>query len=189
MGMRPTALAFLIACTVPAFAAPAGEMLSAAANQAFLAANAAKPGVVTRPDGLQYRIMSPGFGRRPGPADTVQIVYSARLIDGTVFDGASPGLPVTASVNSLIRGMNEALQMMHAGERWQVTIPSHLAFGAAGAANGAVPSNQTLMFDITLVSVSSAPPPSGGSAGVGFGVSASSQGREEQGHAVLSFPQ
>ena len=187
--MRLSVLLFFLLWVTPVMAAPADETLSAAANQAFLAANAAKPGVVTRPDGLQYRIMSPGFGKRPGPADTVQIVYSGKLINGTLFDGASAGLPAAVSINALIRGMNEALQMMHAGERWQVVIPSNLGFGPAGAANGAIPPNQTLVFDITLVSISSVPQAPGGSPGIGFGVSASSQGREEQGHAVLSFPQ
>lgn len=188
--MRLPVVIFLCAAWAgPVLAQPGGEAPSEAANRAFLAANAAKPGVMTRPDGLQYRVVAPGFGKRPGPNDTVQIVYSGKLINGAVFDGASPGLPATVSVNALIRGLNEALQMMHAGERWQVVIPSSLGFGPAGAANGAIPGNQTLVFDVSLVSVLAAPPPAGGAPGVGFGVTASSQGREEQGHAVLSFPQ
>ena len=145
--------------------------------------------MVTRPDGLQYRVLTPGFGKRPGPNETVQIVYSGRLINGTVFDGASPGLPATVPVSNLIRGINEALQLMHVGERWQVVLPASLAYGAAGAANGAIPPGQTLVFDITLVSVLDAGAPASGALGIGFGVSSSSQGIERRAGAFLSFPQ
>ncbi len=172
----------------PSMAAAPDEALSDAANKAFLAANAAKPGVVTKPDGLQYRVLTPGFGKRPGPNDTVQIIYSGKLINGAVFDGASPGLPATVAVSALIRGMNEALQLMHVGERWQVVMPASLGFGSAGAANGAIPPGQSLVFDITLLSVLSGPPPGSGP-GVGFGITSSSQGIERRAGAFLSFPQ
>ncbi len=188
--MRLPALILVLAaaCVGPAFGQAVDEALSDGANKSFLAANAAKPGVVKLPDGLQYRILTPGFGKRPGPRDTVQIVYSGKLINGTVFDGASPGLPATAAVSALIRGMNEALQLMHVGERWQVVMPASLGFGSAGAANGAIPPNQSLVFDITLISVLDGPPP-GQAPGVGFGVSSSSQGFERRAGAFLSFPQ
>ena len=181
-------LLILAVMAAPAAAAP-DDTLSTAANQAFLAANAARPDVVSRPSGLQYRILASGFGKRPGPTDTVQIVYNGKLINGTVFDGASSGLPATLAVNALIRGLNEAVQLMHAGDRWQLVIPSSLGFGTSGAANGAISPNQTLVFDVTLVSVLAAPPPAEASSGLPFGVTASSQGREEQGHAVLTIPQ
>ena len=181
----------LILCCLAGLAAPvaADDALSDTANQAYLKTNAARAGVVTRPDGLQYRILANGFGRRAGPTDTVQLVYSGRLINGTVFDGASPGLPASLAVNALIRGLNEAVQLMHEGDRWQLVIPSNLGFGPAGAAGGAIPPNQTLLFDVTLVSVLAQPPPAQVSSGLPFGVTASSQGREEQGHAVLTIPQ
>ena len=169
-------------------AAADDDALSAAANQNFLAANAAKPGVVSRPNGLQYRILSGGFGKRPLLTDSVQIVYVGKLINGKTFDGASPGLPATVPVNALIRGLNEALQMMHTGERWQVTIPSSLGFGPGGAANGLIPPNQTLVFDVTLVSVLSAPPPAA-APGTAFGVQASSSGTEQHDRAFLNIPQ
>jgi hypothetical protein len=184
--MRLLAFILLLLAALPA---RADDGLSAAANLSFLKDNAARPGVVSRPDGLQYRILASGFGKRPGPADTVQINFGGKLINGTVFDGTSPGLPLTLAVNSLIRGMNEGVQLMHEGDRWQLVVPSNLGFGPAGAANGAVPANQTLVFDVTLISVLPAPPPAQASSGLPFGVTASSQGREEQGHAILTIPQ
>ena len=179
---------FLLAVPVTAQAAT-DDALSPAANQSFLATNAARPGVVSRPDGLQYRVLANGFGKRPGSSDTIQINFSGKLINGTVFDGTSPGLPVTLAVNALIRGLNEAVQLMHEGDRWQLVIPSNLGFGPAGAANGVVPPNQVLVFDVTLVSVLAAPPPAQTSSAFPLGITGSSQGREEQGRAVLTIPQ
>jgi FKBP-type peptidyl-prolyl cis-trans isomerase len=129
------------------------DALSSAANQALMTANAKKPGVVSLSSGLQYRILRSGFGNRPSLADTVQIEYSARLINGTVFDGSSPGLPVTLLVSNLMRGLNEALQLMHEGDHWELLIPPNLAFGARGAPNGSVPPNQFVIIDLTLVSI------------------------------------
>ena len=188
--MQRRAAAFLVLglLWIGPLQAATGDDLSDTANKSFLAANAKKPGVVTLPDGLQYRILTLGFGKRPGVRDTVQIVYSGKLINGTVFDGASPGLPATVAVTALIRGMVEALQLMHVGERWQVVMPASLGFGSAGAANGAIPPGQSLEFDITLVSVLAGPPP-GQPPGVGFGVSSSSQGFDRRAGAFLSFPQ
>jgi FKBP-type peptidyl-prolyl cis-trans isomerase len=179
---------FLLAVPVMADAAT-DDALNAAANQSFLAVNAARPGVVSRPDGLQYRILASGFGKRPGPTDTVQINFGGKLINGTVFDGTSPGLPVTLAVNALIRGLNEGVQLMHEGDRWQLVVPANLGFGPSSAANGVVPPNQTLVFDITLVSVLAAPSPAEASSGFPLGITGSSQGREEQGHAILTIPQ
>jgi len=112
--------------SVPATAQAADDALSPAANQSFLATNAARPGVVSRSDGLQYRILASGFGKRPGPADTIQISFSGKLINGKIFDGTSPGLPVTLAVSALIRGLNEGVQLMHEGDRWQLVVPMAL---------------------------------------------------------------
>jgi FKBP-type peptidyl-prolyl cis-trans isomerase len=130
----------------------ANEVPTMAAGQAFLAANAKKPGVVLRPDGLQYRVLHSAPGPRPALGDAVQIAYTGRLINGTAVDGSAPGLPITLSVGGAIRGLNEALLQMHVGDRWEVVIPPDLAFGASGSSNGAVPPDQTLVFDLTLVS-------------------------------------
>jgi FKBP-type peptidyl-prolyl cis-trans isomerase len=126
--------------------------LSLAANQAFLAANAKKPGVISLPGGLQYRVLKTGFGVRPSLADLVQINFTGKLINGTVIDGTSPGLPATVAVSGVIRGLSQVLQMMHVGDRWQVVMPTELAYGAKGAGAGRVPADQALEFDLTLVS-------------------------------------
>lgn len=145
--MKRPALAFLLLCAlaIPAMAAAP----TPAAIAAFLAGNAKKPGVVVRPDGLQYSILHSGVGRRAMPSDYARIAYTGRLIDGTTVDGTSPGLPVTLAIGSAIAGLSEALSMMHEGDRWRLVVPAGLAFGAKGA--GAVPPNQPLVIDVTLI--------------------------------------
>jgi FKBP-type peptidyl-prolyl cis-trans isomerase len=145
-------LALLVLGTASAPAGAADDGLSLAANNAFMAAYAKKAGIVQRPSGLQYHILHSGFGRRVGPSDIVQISYSAQLINGKVFDGTSPGLPVFLSVSSVLRGLSEALQLMHEGDHWQFLIPSDMAFGMRGAGNGAIPPGQALLFDLTVIS-------------------------------------
>lgn len=136
----------------------ADSSLSADANQAFLAANAKKPGVQVRPSGLQYRIISNGFGAQPKPGDSVDVYYTGSLINGMVFDKTEPGLPATftAGKGKLIPGWDEALQIMRGGDHWQLVIPTDLAYGARGA-GGVIPANQTLVFDMELVKVTPAP--------------------------------
>ena len=149
---------FLSLLAAPALAAD--EALSAAANTAFLAANAAKPGTVVRPSGLQYRIQRRGAGPRPGGNDVVRIAYKVSLINGTVVDSTPAVLPASLSMATVsMAGLAEALSLMHVGDRWQLALPANLALGTKGAANGAIPPDQTLLFDLTLVS--SAPPAPG----------------------------
>lgn len=142
-----------------ATAAMADDALSPAANSAFLASNAARPGTITRPSGLQYRSLKTGFGKRPGGNDIVRLSYTMKLIDGRTVDSTSPTLPAAMAMATVsLRGLGEALQLMHEGDRWQVVVPTALAFGVKGQ-GAAVPPNQTLVFDITLVSA--APPQPG----------------------------
>ena len=129
----------------------ADEALSAEANKAFLMDNAKKQGVIVRPDGLQFKILQNGFGRRPTVTDTVQVYYTGVLINGTIFDGTSPGLPASFKANSVIPGWIEALTLMREGDHWQLVIPANLAYGDRGAANGLIPPNQTLVFDLRLI--------------------------------------
>ena len=144
----------------PSAVLAADDSLNAAANSAFLAANAAKPGVTTRPSGLQYRILRNGNGKRPAGSDIVRLSYAIRLINGTLVDSTTPVLPATLAMNSAaLAGLAEALSLMHAGDRWQLVIPANLAFGSKGAMNGALPPNQTLVMDVTLISA--APPQPG----------------------------
>lgn len=137
----------------------ADSALSAQANADFLSANAGKPGVVVRPSGLQYKILRSGYGKRPGPFDSVTVNYTGTLINGTVFDATEEGLPATFVVNQLIPGWTEALELMREGDHWQLVIPANLAYGSRGAPGGVVPPNQTLVFDLELVKVTPAPPP------------------------------
>ncbi len=151
-----TRLGFILAALVAAmtFSADAADSsLSAAANAAYLAANAKKPGVVVRPSGLQYRILHNGFGRHPAQTDYVTVYYTGALINGKVFDGTEPNMPTRFKVNSLIAGWSEALSLMRVGDHWQIVIPSNLAYGERGTPDGSIPPNQTLVFDMELIKV------------------------------------
>lgn len=166
-------LAFVIAA--PA-ARAADNALSPAANAAFLADNARKPGTITRPSGLQYRILRNGTGARPGGDDLLRVAYTVRMINGAVVDSTNPALPATLSQATIgLAGLAEALSLMHVGDRWQLAVPANLALGAKGAANGAVPPNQTLLFDLTLIS---AAPPAPGQVAAASPFSVWSNGRE-----------
>ena len=157
-------------------AAAAEDPLGASANAAFLAANAKRPGVISRPSGLQYRILRSGTGRRPGGSDVVRLAYGIRLINGTLVDSTTPVLPATLGMSSVaMAGLAEALALMHVGDHWQLTIPANLAFGGRGAMNGAIPPDQTLMFDVTLIS---AEPPQPGQTVTESPFSVWSNGRE-----------
>lgn len=124
-----------------------------AKGDAFLAANKAKDGVVTLPSGLQYKIVSPGTGPKPTPSDSVVCNYRGTLIDGTEFDASSKhGGPATFPVGQVIKGWTEALQLMPVGSKWQLYIPSDLAYGSRGA-GGDIGPNSTLIFDIELLSI------------------------------------
>jgi FKBP-type peptidyl-prolyl cis-trans isomerase len=123
------------------------------AGEAFLAANKAKDGVVTLPSGLQYKILKQGDGPKPTAADTVVCNYRGTLIDGKEFDASEKhGGPATFPVSGVIKGWTEALQLMPVGSKWQLYIPSDMAYGAAGA-GGDIGPNSTLIFDVELVSI------------------------------------
>jgi FKBP-type peptidyl-prolyl cis-trans isomerase len=126
-------------------------------GDAFLAANKAKPGVVTLPDGLQYKILTPGTGAKPTATDTVVVNYRGTLIDGTEFDSSyKRGTPATFQVGRVIKGWTEALQLMPAGSKWQIVIPSDLAYGERGQST--IGPNSTLIFDVELLSIQPKPP-------------------------------
>src|SRR5256885_5054853 len=154
--MRMAILAAGLAALVVAPAQAADNSLSPQANAAFLAANAKTAGVIVEPSGLQHRAIHNGYGKRPNAADLVTVNYRGTLINGKVFDATEPGLPAQFTVNKLIPGWTEALQLMREGDQWELVIPANLAYGARGA-GGIIPPNQTLVFDLTLISVS--PPP------------------------------
>lgn len=136
----------------------ADPALGPEANAAYLAANAKKPGVVIETSGLQHRAIHTGFGKRPKGTDVVTVNYKGTLINGKVFDATEPGMPAQFVVNKLIPGWTEALQLMREGDEWEIAIPSTLGYGSRGAGDGAIPPNQTLVFDLTLISVTPPPP-------------------------------
>ena len=161
-----------------------------AANQAYLIANAKKPGVITRPSGLQYRVIRTSMtGRRPGLNDVVRLAFTGRLIDGKPFDGSAPGFPATLPLTSIsVRGLSEALQMMHEGDRWELVVPAHLGFGTKGTGEGSVPPNQTLVFDVTLAQVIPATT-AAGQQGASRGFYSREYGTSRQAGATLTIPQ
>jgi FKBP-type peptidyl-prolyl cis-trans isomerase FklB len=123
-------------------------------GQAYLAANAKKPGVKATASGLQYQIIKTGAGgASPKATDTVQVNYEGTLIDGKVFDSSlRTGQPVSFQVNGVIPGWTEALQLMHVGDKWRIVIPSELAYGAEGAGNAIGP-HSVLVFDVELLGI------------------------------------
>jgi FKBP-type peptidyl-prolyl cis-trans isomerase len=122
-------------------------------GEAFLAENGKKEGVTVLPDGLQYKILSAGSGKRPSENDTVMCNYKGTFIDGTEFDSsAKAGKPVPFPVKGVIPGFREVLQLMPVGSKWQVFIPSNLAYGERGAGQVIGP-NSALVFEIELVSI------------------------------------
>jgi FKBP-type peptidyl-prolyl cis-trans isomerase FklB len=146
-------LAVLVLAGMTSGAHAAMSSLSPDANAAYLADNAKKPGVVVRPNGLQYKIVHNGFGKRPLPTDMVTVYYTGTLINGTTFDGTEAGLPAQFKVTDLIPGWTEALELMREGDQWHIVIPPNLGYGARGAGGGTIPPNQTLVFDLTLLTV------------------------------------
>lgn len=129
------------------------------AGDAYLAANKAKPGVVTLPSGLQYKILKEGTGPKPTATDTVECNYTGTLINGTEFDSsAKHGGPAKFPVNGVIKGWTEALQLMPVGSKWQLFIPSDLAYGERGTPDGSIGPNSTLVFEVELVSIEQAKP-------------------------------
>jgi len=121
-------------------------------GSAFLAENRTKEGVVALPSGVQYKVLNAGGGRKPVNADTVECNYRGTLIDGTEFVGTEPGKPATLKVAELIPGWKEALKLMPVSSRWQIFIPSQLAFGERGAGHDIGP-NETLILDVELLAV------------------------------------
>jgi len=119
----------------------------------FLAENAKKEGVITLPSGLQYKVLASGSGKTPALNSTVTVHYKGMFIDGTEFDSSyNRGEPTPFQVKGLIRGWNEALQLMKEGDKWLIFVPPELAYGERGAGDR-IPPNATLIFEVTLISV------------------------------------
>ena len=130
------------------------------AGDAFLNENKTKPGVVTLPSGLQYKILAEGSGNTPKVGEVASVKYKGTLIDGTEFDSTAKHGDQPFQVNiggGVIPGWTEALQLMKPGAKWQLFIPAELAYKEAGRPG--IPPGATLLFEIELLSVQAAPPP------------------------------
>jgi FKBP-type peptidyl-prolyl cis-trans isomerase FklB len=122
-------------------------------GEKFLAENAKKEGVKTLASGLQYKEIAPGTGKSPKTSDTVTTHYKGTLVDGTEFDSSyKRGEPATFPVSGVIPGWTEALQLMKEGAKWQLFVPSGLAYGEQGAGQVIGP-NATLIFEVELISI------------------------------------
>lgn len=126
---------------------------NAEAGAAFLAENAQREGIIVTDSGLQYEVVTAGDGASPGPDDQVEVHYRGTLIDGTVFDSSyDRGQTVTFGVTQVIPGWTEALQLMKEGDKYNLYIPSDLAYGAGGAGQVIGP-NSTLIFEVELIKI------------------------------------
>lgn len=122
-------------------------------GEAFLTENAKRDGIKVTESGLQYEVLESGKGDSPKASDNVEVHYTGKLIDGTVFDSSvERGVPASFGVTQVIPGWVEALQLMHEGDKWRLFIPSDLAYGPNGA-GGVIGPNMTLIFDVELLRV------------------------------------
>lgn len=125
----------------------------AEASKKYLEQNGKKKGVVTTKSGLQYKVVSSGKGAAPKQDSTVDVHYRGTLVDGTEFDSSyKRGVPATFPVNNVIPGWTEALQLMKVGDKWEIFIPSELAYAEQGAPP-VIPPNAALIFEVELLKV------------------------------------
>ena len=125
-----------------------------AEGELFLAENGKKSTVVTTQSGLQYEVLNSGDGAMPKPSEKVKVHYTGTLLDGTVFDSSvDRGKPEVFGVTQVIKGWQEALQLMAVGDKWKVFIPQDLAYGQRGAGGGMIPPYAALIFEMELISI------------------------------------
>lgn len=123
-------------------------------GEAFLAENKKKEGIITLPSGLQYKVLKEGDGAIPKLTDTVTTNYRGTLTDGKEFDSSyRREQAATFPVKGVIPGWTEALQLMKVGSKWQLFVPSNLAYGERGAGRGDIGPNATLIFEVELLSI------------------------------------
>jgi FKBP-type peptidyl-prolyl cis-trans isomerase FklB len=124
-----------------------------AEEEAFFAENKTKAGVITLESGIQYKVFESGNGKSPKISSTVETHYRGRLLDGTEFDSSfKRGQPASFAVTGVIKGWTEILQLMKEGDKWEVYIPSELAYGERGSAPVIGP-NAALIFEMELIKV------------------------------------
>ena len=122
-------------------------------GEEFLENNKKQEGVITTPSGLQYKVIVKGNGPQPTESSTVKVNYSGKLLNGKEFDSSyKRGQPAEFPVNGVIKGWTEALKMMHVGDKWDLFIPSDLAYGEQGA-GGMIEPNSVLLFEVELLDI------------------------------------
>lgn len=122
-------------------------------QQNYLDENAKKEGVVVTPSGLQIKHEVEGSGKQPSAADTVEVHYAGKLIDGSQFDSSyDRGQTISFPLNGVIAGWTEGLQLMKEGGKAELTIPANLGYGERGA-GGVIPGGATLIFNVELVAI------------------------------------
>lgn len=134
----------------------------------YLADNKAKEGIKSTASGLQYKVIKEGDGAQPKDTDTVKVHYTGKLLNGTVFDSSvERGQPATFQVTRVIKGWTEALQLMKVGSKWELTIPSDIAYGPNGS-GARIPPNSVLIFEVELLGIEppATAPAMGGPAGI-----------------------
>jgi len=123
------------------------------AGKKFLEENSKKEGVKTTENGLQYKVITEGSGKKPTAADTVETHYEGKTLDGKIFDSSYQREKTTTfPLNGVIKGWTEALQLMAEGSKYELYIPSELAYGAAGS-GGTIEPYSTLIFTVELIAV------------------------------------
>ncbi len=121
-------------------------------GQAFLEENKTKEGVITTASGLQYKVITEGSGESPTSEDKVKVHYTGTFLNGTVFDSSvQRGEPIEFNVTGVIPGWTEALMLMKPGSKWELFIPSNLAYGERGSQS--IGPNETLTFEVELLEV------------------------------------
>lgn len=155
--MRKVMVAAVAALALAGCHRPAPVADQSAASKVFLAKNAKEPGVQTLPDGLQFKVVreGPKDGMRPQLGDEVKVNYEGKLAsNGKVFDSSyERGQPAAMPLKGLIRGWQEALQLMRPGDEWILYVPPELGYGAEGAGGGEIPPGAALVFRIELIDV------------------------------------
>ncbi|ACN15231.1 Mip1 [Desulforapulum autotrophicum HRM2] len=123
------------------------------AGKIFLEENSKKEDVKTTESGLQYKVITQGSGKKPAVSNTVETHYEGKTLDGVIFDSSyKRGQTTTFPVNGVIKGWTEALQLMAEGSKYELYIPSELAYGAAGSGSTIEPYS-TLIFTVELIAV------------------------------------
>ncbi|MEN1940586.1 FKBP-type peptidyl-prolyl cis-trans isomerase [Luteimonas sp. MJ246] len=128
------------------------------AGEAFLAANAGQEGVQVTASGLQYKVLEQGDGPKPGPESRVSVHYKGTLVDGTVFDSSyDRGEPAVFTLSSVVPGWQEGLQLMPAGSKYMLWLPSDLGYGDMGTPGGPIAPGSALVFEVELLEILDSP--------------------------------